>query len=633
MANVQTCRLTLEDESDGEVALSPVASRQVATEKTGNGNSETMPLVDSLSPPIRMEVSPRQGRSESPSAETSRSSSSYDVSSSDSSQVTGLGLESADTLGSTPVTSLSGGGMMFEPTDVDKPEPEGPVERADPPVLSVNFFRPLLGTMLLSHNLQVANPTRDGIIKLIARLRGQTPVTVEMWGSTAHVEGHCRTFQSQGEPHSHTPPPFDEEARSMVEQELIHGIVLGMGTLSTDMPTSFFADSSVEILGEDGQTAKEDHEQLYRQQLLHEATLGRALSLSFIGAMSELYSQEEVVQYGFVDEIIRGLDGDVSTRAEAALAMGNVAKAAPAEQVERLLPVFSEFAGDDDPQVRQSASSSLAALCKRIEEHDRRREFAVEAMVGFMDSRNEHVQTAALETIGDVIYSFVEDPLGPPHQLLDIYCNDKDSCGDDCDWDILASFNFPGVCLTLGADRWPDLRGLYLRLVSRAGDRVLRTVAAFLHELANILHPDQVEEDVLPVFKRCLECSDDIRERIFEHIGVIISRSPQASGWACFTDLLSRWKDNTLGGWRAREQLALHIPSFLETFIRHTEVSAVLDMMRSALLDPFAAVRDAATYAVPRSYEILGRSLCSQDVLHEMLLDLALSSNYRQRLT
>jgi serine/threonine-protein phosphatase 4 regulatory subunit 1 len=168
---------------------------------------------------------------------------------------------------------------------------------------------------------------------------------------------------------------------------------------------------------------------------------------------------------------------------------------------------------------------------------------------------------------------------------------------------------------------------LFKRIVERGGERVFRTVSAFLHELAQILSPEQVAEDILPVYRKCLELDDDVRERIFEHIDVLISRLPPTLGWQSFLRLSNSWKEDQLGGWRAREQLALHIPSFLETFREHDEVALVLDMMRSALLDKFAAVRDAATYAIPKTYDIVQRSHC------DMLLEFSHSPRYRQRLT
>lgn len=170
-------------------------------------------------------------------------------------------------------------------------------------------------------------------------------------------------------------------------------------------------------------------------------------------------------------------------------------------------------------------------------------------------------------------------------------------------------------------------------MVDRAGERVFRTVAAFLHEVANILEPEQVAEDVLPVYRKCLAQGDDIRERIFEHIDVLVRSLPRSLGWMSFCRLSDAWKEDALGGWRAREQLALHIPSFLETFRGHPDVAKVLNITRSALLDPFAAVRDAATFAVPRTYEILQDSSDLAQKFYDTLLSLSTSQRYRQRVT
>jgi len=141
-----------------------------------------------------------------------------------------------------------------------------------------------------------------------------------------------------------------------------------------------------------------------------------------------------------------------------------------------------------------------------------------------------------------------------------------------------------------------------MRLQQRAGDKVLLTLAASLHELAKILRPDQVELDLLPVYERCLNSDEEIRERIFEHVGTILSSVPLSTGWNLFLGLARSWKESTLGGWRARENLASHLPDFLETFREHQDLDPILDMIKDALTDPFFAVREAATQAVSRAF-------------------------------
>lgn len=374
------------------------------------------------------------------------------VSDSDSGQsgVDTLGLASVH-LG-TPLTNTSVSmshadekEWSYRPLDDDKGWSLSAIEKMDAPTLDVGFFRPLLGTMLLSHNPSIADPVRGGIIAIIDRLKGHSELTVETWGASIHDERVAhRTFLSQTGPHLHILPDLDAEARHLIEDELLHCIVLGMGKLSTDVPESLF-DNSVEVVGcpeEELYAAnRETEEELYRQQMVHEATLGRALSLSFIGSICEMYTPEEVLSYGFVDEVIRGLDGDATTRAEAALAMSYVVKAAPESCMESLLSVFHLFAEDEDDQVRQSACACLPRLCKRIRNVAQRREFAVSSVLTFLKD-NENTRYAMLEALGEVIYSFIEDPKGPPPELIDVFCDDRDSEGVvDGDWDVIASFN------------------------------------------------------------------------------------------------------------------------------------------------------------------------------------------------
>lgn len=166
----------------------------------------------------------------------------------------------------------------------------------------------------------------------------------------------------------------------------------------------------------------------------------------------------------------------------------------------------------------------------------------------------------------------------------------------------------------------------------RAGEKPRRTLAASLHELAKILTPDQCATDLIPVYRSCMSSADDIRELVFEHIDVFLDNLPLDLAWETYLELAKGWKENKLGGWRAREQLALHIPAFFRTF--HSLMKdEILGMLKDALFDPFAAVRDAATKGIPECYEILGDESDVANRFREGLLDLGRSERYRQRVT
>jgi serine/threonine-protein phosphatase 4 regulatory subunit 1 len=196
-----------------------------------------------------------------------------------------------------------------------------------------------------------------------------------------------------------------------------------------------------------------------------------------------------------------------------------------------------------------------------------------------------------------------------------------------------ADGQFPGVCLTLGPDRWPEISGLFQRLQDRAGDRVLTTIASSLHELAKILTPAQVAEDLLPVYTRLIDSKETIRERVFEHIDDFVTGLPAELAWMTFLGLETAWEAGTIGGWRTREAVALHVPAFLALFVeRGHDISPILKLTTAALLDKFAAVRDAVIQSIPKSYETLADTNFDAP-FRDMLLELAGASSYRQRVT
>jgi serine/threonine-protein phosphatase 4 regulatory subunit 1 len=174
---------------------------------------------------------------------------------------------------------------------------------------------------------------------------------------------------------------------------------------------------------------------------------------------------------------------------------------------------------------------------------------------------------------------------------------------------------------------------LFQRLQDRASDRVLTTIASSLHELAKILTPAQVAEDLLPVYTRLIDSTETIRERVFEHVDDFVAGLPAELAWMTFLGLEKAWELGTLGGWRTREAVALHVPSFLALFVgRGHDISPVLKLTMSALLDKFAAVRDAVIQAIPKSYETLSGT-DFDGPFRDMLLELSTAPSYRQRVT
>ena len=207
------------------------------------------------------------------------------------------------------------------------------------PPLQTNFFTPLLGALLLNSNPTISEMCRSCIIKIIARLRRKTPAVPVEWGGQEEQQGanqDRRTFPSQSGPHSHIIQGLDQWSRDAVEAELMRGIVIGMGSLDTEMPDDLLPTMDNEMTQEEQDAAALEIE-VFKDQLLAEALAGRATSMNLIGALCEFYTGEEAVERGFAEEIIRCPDGDPTVRAEGAVALQAFAMIAPANQIDSLV--------------------------------------------------------------------------------------------------------------------------------------------------------------------------------------------------------------------------------------------------------------------------------------------------------
>jgi serine/threonine-protein phosphatase 4 regulatory subunit 1 len=192
------------------------------------------------------------------------------------------------------------------------------------PELAVNTFTPLLGNLMLSVNPTVGENTRDAVIAVIGRLRGV--VNPEKWARVQGDQDVRKTYVSQSGVHAHDLRPFHADAKAMVESELLSGIVLGMGHLSTELPENY---------GDQDELPEEAED--YRVQLVQEAEAGRAISMFLIGNLCEIYSGPEASKRGFVQEVLRAVDGDATTRTEAAVALSRMAKIVPEEHVPNMV--------------------------------------------------------------------------------------------------------------------------------------------------------------------------------------------------------------------------------------------------------------------------------------------------------
>ncbi|KAF8201663.1 armadillo-type protein [Pholiota molesta] len=382
-----------------------------------------------------------------------------------------------------------------------------------------------------------------------------------------------------------------------------------------------------------------------------QAAVGRLSSMSLMAAVTASGTLEDPTQRAFVKELERvGRDPVYWVRREASFALGALAKVVPEEVVlSSLLPLFDALRWDTVWHVRHSALFALPAILSRLTPAQRKN-VALETIVTLSKDPNPTVRLGVLEALGEVIHTFHVDEEGPPGQLVDLFLgrredrrvrdgqqplvlsSPEESFYTDPKRHLICAFNFPAVALTLGGQRWEELRNTYLEITLDDSPGVHRTLAASLGELAKIIGAENAKKDLVGVWWSSIRTDDEeVRSRGIDSTPIFIGVIGKEVGMELVQGLLAVWKEGSLRGWRERELIIKTLISWV-TLIGLDSASLARAFLVKALEDNVAAVREAAISIVPELYSIFSATNESAELLHD-LQSLAPSTNYRRRMT
>ncbi|KAJ8457046.1 hypothetical protein ONZ45_g18471 [Pleurotus djamor] len=185
---------------------------------------------------------------------------------------------------------------------------------------------------------------------------------------------------------------------------------------------------------------------------------------------------------------------------------------------------------------------------------------------------------------------------------------------------VICSFNFPAVVLTVGRDRWPDLRESYLQIASNPNVRVRRTLAASLGEIANIIGEEYAAVDLMPIWWDAIRSEEtDVRIKAVESMGKLMAASGGKRRIDVMRGLLALWEEGHFKSWREREGIAMALNG-LAALTESQGASTLQQLLLKALHD-----------GLPGIWATFGSDAKSE--LHAHIISLAHSSNYRQRMT
>lgn len=516
------------------------------------------------------------------------------------------------------------------------------------PCISVSTFTPLLCSLLLNPNSAVSGATQASIVEYFLRSKhfdeAMDCATTSKPTQKARMEEVSRAdLVEMGTARDDKLVPlaayeFGHVARQAILNELFEHVAI-----------------AISCMDENPIDASASHQE--RLSFDEESALGRMMSVNLLAAITVEggFSRQQLASR-VVPEITNWpLDPAFFVRKEVAAAIGIIGKALVTDADDgfvlhetnapvQLFDAINRVLLDHVWQVRQAACYSLPGVFATQPRNAARRENLVLIMRALRQDVSPNVQLAAFEMIGEIIYLCYGDEGGVPGELVRLFMGQPMDDSEESepmdifansDYALIVAFNFPAVMLTLGAEHWPRLRELYMRLSTHMYDNVRNSLAASLHEMAKLIGPEAACRDLVTVSEQFLHDSCiDVTSTVLEHMDVFWLILPVDVARDQIRRVSSLWLSAYAQEWRLRQTLAAHIPALVPTMLLTDEDGCLVTLLLLALNDPVNALRDIGVNSVPITYHTFREhDETIADGFISMLCDLSHAPACRQRTT
>jgi len=314
-------------------------------------------------------------------------------------------------------------------------------------------------------------------------------------------------------------------------------------------------------------------------------------ALPLIGKLADIVGPTVCRVYLSRDLLALSQDTSFRVRKQTVQYFGPICEQLGPESTESmLLPIFLKLCKDSIWSVRKGCVESLIDLSKAISQ-ERRKEL-IDVMTTFCSDSSRWVRNTAYEMLGKFISTLTSEQITA--EFLSLYTNipKLKSTEADTESSFAGAFCFPGVLLTLGRDRWPELADTYSLLIKKTF-KTRKTLACSLHECAKILGTTLTEKYLLQALEMFLKDIDDIRKGVVQSIGdflQVLSLEKREAHLGTLWELAAEVDAN----WRFRLYLARQLDLIATLYTPDTVCEQILPLVIQLCDDKMNAVRQCA---------------------------------------
>ena len=345
-------------------------------------------------------------------------------------------------------------------------------------------------------------------------------------------------------------------------------------------------------------------------RLAHEADL-EDLRTSAASLANKLSSRlgEELCQQWVIPEIISLSEDPVfRVRKAAALNLDEVFRAVGPEcAVTRLMPAYLKLCADEIWGVRKACAESLVSVAESVPKSVRATQL-VDVLEAFLKDVSKWVRHAMYQQLGPFLSTMPSELIPAPllAHFTGMAADADNPDGGEAELALFCAFSYPGVMVTLGCGRWPELRATFNVLVRNANRKVRRTLAHSLHEIAAVSGAEIAEAELLVTFDLFMKDLDEVKVGVIRNLAAFLACLTPGCRESYLPILSEIQSGCSPMNWRFRNWLAMQMPEMSVLFSAAATFSVVVPLSLKLLKDPVFCVRRSTLSCVAPLLRRLG---------------------------
>eukprot|EP01095_Lingulamoeba_sp_RSL-Kostka_P007241 TRINITY_DN2290_c0_g3_i1.p1 TRINITY_DN2290_c0_g3~~TRINITY_DN2290_c0_g3_i1.p1 ORF type:complete len:633 (-),score=172.21 TRINITY_DN2290_c0_g3_i1:207-2105(-) len=257
-----------------------------------------------------------------------------------------------------------------------------------------------------------------------------------------------------------------------------------------------------------------------------------------------------------------------------------------------LLNLFLKLSNDEIWGVRKACAESLVLFSSHCNQESRENVLCDIVIRLAQKDSSRWVRASAFQNLGPFIATY-DQGSEISMVLLNLYkdmINGSKSPYGDSDTIMYCAFSFPGVLLTLGKNKWEELKDMYLSLCKDIQWKVRRTLSHSLHEVAKIVGTEIAEAELLEIFELFLKDLDQVKVGIVKNISQFLKvLTPEKRDQ--YVDVIKLIQQESVT-WRFRKLISKQLSAIAELYSDDIINEYIIPISLQLIDDQVTTVRD-----------------------------------------